>query len=310
MASILGNYLRARESVRPIETVRSLVGCLVLDGHYLFAIFWRQTCILYGVFTCHYLRFYMQAYFKLEQEAAVQEHRQKLLKEGKISSQGSDADAVVAASTRSTSTSNIQLQESEKLYEVNPEILQAQARVEDPNAARKRRFGEVRNVKPWPDPPTQEEIHRAQWGMLSSFGMGMARVPRMSLGGRHRFSPARWDEMPSQPIHHITPESLEVSQRSFTAGMRAFAWGSFLGFSLLGIGGVIAWKVWNDARSTDSSSGGQWAEEWRARIQRAFAPRKEEWQRWTRSKFEGLNQSSVSLGSRNSNNPTREEKWR
>ena len=71
-------------------------------------------------------------FFKLEQEAEVQRHRQRLKREGKLD------DCAAAGEGGSGATASAApggFDDSLHAYEVLPEVLQQQARVDDPGAA-------------------------------------------------------------------------------------------------------------------------------------------------------------------------------
>jgi hypothetical protein len=260
MAHILGNYAIARESVSAFPS-RSCT-FLIQSPECI-----SKTCAPH----------FQQAYFKVEQEAACQQRRQQLEKEGKLPDQP-------APSIKERS-----LAESEAVYETLPEVLRAQARVDDPQAARRRQF-DLRSVKPQPEPPTQEDLRRVRWAN-QGFGATVGHIPRMSLGGRNRYSlpesvnssseasiaevalrrPSAGGGALGQPVN---PHVMEVAQRSYAAGVRALVWGSLLGVAALAVGGSAAWQALGGAGA--GPSGRPVRDRWTA----AMEPRRESVRRW------------------------------
>lgn len=222
-----------------------------------------------------------QAYFKVEQEAAVQERRQKLMQDGKLRQEEERKQLPSSEET----IDNDNFAESQKLYDVNPEILQAQARIDDPHAFRRRRFDEIRNVKARPEPPSQEDIQKARLAGSAGFGFGFSHVPKMSLAGRNRFAVAEVDSSAGAAmtaLQHVSSESIEISKRGYATGMRALAWGSFLGFSLLALGGLatVKWMV-----NIGDAGGLEVEGDFKTRVAAAMAPRREEFRSWIRHKL-------------------------
>lgn len=172
------------------------------------------------------------AYFKLEQEASVQQHKARLVKEGKLPKNAPPRSPHEPAS----------LEDSEHVYEVLPEVLQAQARVDDPNAARKREY-EVR-IKGEPPPLSAEDRQRYMLRQ-SAAAAAVGHVPRLSLSGRNRYALAAAAATGAGSdialrAPSMSPEAIEVARRTQVAGMRALAYGSLLGFGLLALGGTAA----------------------------------------------------------------------
>ena len=178
------------------------------------------------------------AYFKLEQEASVQQHREKLVKEGKLKT-GDPGDQ----------TQSPTLDDSANRYEILAEISAQQVRLNDPHASQKRRISERRNAKPGPEPISQEEMQRYRTLAYSSSIAGI--VPRVSLSGRNRYnipssadtSALRTSAAGGTPaVMTLSPEAMEVAHRSYVAGVRALAYGSLLGIAVLAVGGTWAWN--------------------------------------------------------------------
>ena len=173
---------------------------------------------------------YTGAYFKVEQEASIQEHKRRLIKEGKLNP---DNDANSAPSQS--------FNDSEAAYDTLPEVLQAQARVDAPNAAKRKEY-ELR-IKGAPEPLTDEERWRYRAASGGAFSAAVGHVPRLSLSGRNRYgipsSNSTGDLALRTPLtHSLSPEAAEVARRSYVAGVRALVYGSLLGVGLIALGGT------------------------------------------------------------------------
>lgn len=185
----------------------------------------------------NYLRARESAYFKVEQEAAVQERRDKLEKEGKL-------QAVKAAKT------------SEQVYETLSEILQAEARVYAPNASLAKRV-EVR-LKALPEPPTREEIRRVRMALMGT-KFALATPQKLTLGGRHRYdSIANMLEMiekeraeSTRVIQRHSKETLELAQRSYAVGVRSLVYGSLAGLVFCTVAAVAAVRYFDISSGED-----------------------------------------------------------
>ena len=135
--------------------------------------------------------------------------------------------------------------DSEATYDVLPEVLQAQARIDAPNAARRKEF-EVR-IKGEPLPLTEDELRRYR---TTSYAVSAAvgHVPRLSLSGRNRYgippsATATSGGGGSLVLHSrttLSPEAAEVARRSYMAGVRALVYGSLLGLGLVAAGSTFA----------------------------------------------------------------------
>lgn len=83
-----------------------------------------------------------QGYFKQEQEADVQRHRKRLIKEGKLSEEEAaalDSRAQQAQQGQAGQAGqDATFRDSEHSFEVLPEVLQQSARLHDPHALRRR----------------------------------------------------------------------------------------------------------------------------------------------------------------------------
>ncbi|KAL4525702.1 hypothetical protein Ndes2526B_g09360 [Nannochloris sp. 'desiccata'] len=180
----------------------------------------------------NYLRAREGAYFKMEQEASIQEHKNRLIKEGKLKSNESPS-----SSTTTSSFTN-----SEANYDTLPEVLAAQARVDAPNAAKRKAY-ELRAYKGAPEPLTDEERWRYR-ASASAVSAAVGHVPRLSLSGRNRYgipSSQKAGDLAlstSSLRHRLSPEAAEVARRSYVAGVRALVYGSLLSVGLLAVGGT------------------------------------------------------------------------
>lgn len=159
------------------------------------------------------------------------------------------------------------LADSEAIYQVLPEVLQAQARIDDPNAAKRKEF-DVR-IKGEPPPLTEDEFRRYR---TTSYAMTAAvgHVPRLSLSGRNRYGiPSRGTaaggggrDLVLHTATTLSPEAAEVARRSYVAGVRALVYGSLLGFGLLAAGSTFAVQYFGIGTGAD----------FRERVQGALAP--------------------------------------
>jgi hypothetical protein len=170
----------------------------------------------------------------------VQQRREQMLREGKLSPGHQDnADAHGADDN--------ELHKSEITYQVLPEVLQAQTRIDEPNAARRKQY-ELRNLKGRAAPPTEEELRRYRFQHMSALSSFSGAIPRLSLGGRNRYNPlptfetghgqdvAERTKAALKPLKPLPPEVAEAAKRTFLVGLRALTYGSLLGFGLLAFG--------------------------------------------------------------------------
>lgn len=186
----------------------------------------------------------------------MQQHKKRLKDEGKLP----EDDPAATASEPS-------LSESEAFYEVLPEVLQAQARVDDPNAARRKEY-DLRSVRGEAPPLTEAERRRFR-AANSALGAAVGHVPKLSLSPRNKYS------FPNASVNSgdlvaaagqlragLSPQAMEVASRSYNAGMRALVYGSLLAFAGITVGGTAA------VRWMDLGSG----EELRAKVQATLDP--------------------------------------
>ncbi|KAL6770604.1 hypothetical protein ACKKBF_B31930 [Auxenochlorella protothecoides x Auxenochlorella symbiontica] len=163
------------------------------------------------------------AYFKSEQEAELQRHRDRLVREGAIDK------AVPRSDPKSVS-------ESLHAYEVLPEVLQQQARIDDPHAAQRKAFH--RRVKGSLPPLTPEERYRFRMAG-AGLGAGLGHIPRLSLGrDRYNIPQGSGAGQAAAPARALSPEAVEVARRTYVAGLRALVYGTLLGFGALALAGT------------------------------------------------------------------------
>ncbi|KAI3430636.1 hypothetical protein D9Q98_005229 [Chlorella vulgaris] len=201
-----------------------------------------------------------QAHFKLEQEADVQRHRQRLVKQGKLDPEAVARDRAAAAAAGASQPFGA----SEHNYETLAEVLQQQVRVDDPHALRRREY--ERRVKGEAPPMSAADLRRAR-SKLHALGSAVGHVPRMSMGrDRYMWQPngggAAGGDVALSAIRQLTPEAQEVASRTYVAGVRALVYGSLLG--AVGLAGGVTWAV----RSSGISSGQELGE----RVREAFLP--------------------------------------
>jgi hypothetical protein len=222
------------------------------------------------------------SYFKLEQEASIQEHKRKLIKEGRL------------PSPTSTETDEEKFSSSEAAFETNPEILQAQARINAPDAAKRKEY-ELRAHKGASAPLTNEERWRYR-ASASAFTAAVGHVPRLSLSGRNRYGiPLSHTNDTSLAVrnspgpHTLSPEAAEVARRSYIASVRALAYGSLLGIGLLAIAGTAT------AQYIGIGSG----QDFREKVQGVMLPIKEDFRVWVapwKARAEAWSMNSATSG--------------
>lgn len=152
------------------------------------------------------------------QEAEIQRHRSKLIKEGKI--EAGDGPAKIRR--------DMSLKESAKAYEVVPEILGQGARIDDPHAAAKREFQRRRKAQLPPLSAAELEEYATRTALKSDALSGV--VPRIDLRRNRYNAAAVYEHASSGAVMHRTlpPEVQEVAGRAYNASMRAAGYGSLL----------------------------------------------------------------------------------
>lgn len=168
------------------------------------------------------------AYFKLENEADVASRRQQLKDTGKLRS-----DEQIEDSNCSQPVEHFK--DSLSSYEVLPEVLQAQTRVDDPIALKRRQY--ERRIRGEPPPPSLEDLLKVR----SALGAGamVAHLPKVSFGR------SRWQHMQSEgsasslvPSRtQLSPEAVEVARRTYIAGLRSLVYGTAAACVVLTLGG-------------------------------------------------------------------------
>ncbi|EIE24794.1 hypothetical protein COCSUDRAFT_65518 [Coccomyxa subellipsoidea C-169] len=163
-------------------------------------------------------------FFKIEQEADIQRHRQRLINQGHI-----EDIAAGAFGPRRQQT----LEQSAQTFEVLAEVLQQQARLDDPTAAARQEYErKVRGQLPALTEAEMQRYRSALYGVAAAVG----HAPKLSLAGRHRYGAlyAASGASPPTTVDTPTPQAREAARRAFTAGARSLLYGS-----ALGIGGVV-----------------------------------------------------------------------
>ncbi|KAK9811349.1 hypothetical protein WJX72_002241 [[Myrmecia] bisecta] len=160
------------------------------------------------------------AFFKQEQEADLQRHRSRLVKSGKIED---TAGANLRPRRQKT------FEESIHAFEMLPEVLQQQARLDDPGAAARQEF--IRKIRGMPTQLTEAEMRQYRstvYGVAAAVG----HIPRMGFGRyRYHLAASAQASAPPPPVQvgRVPIEVLEASRRAYTAGVRSLVYGSLLG---------------------------------------------------------------------------------
>ncbi|KAL4422961.1 hypothetical protein ABPG75_009158 [Micractinium tetrahymenae] len=180
------------------------------------------------------------AHFKFEQEADLQRHRKRLEKEGKLPEQPEAAAGEAGAAAARHASKGFQA--SEHNYETLAEVLQQQARIDDPNALRRKQY--ERRIKGEPPPLSEAELMRAR-SKLHALGAAVGHVPgRISMGR------TRWEVLQqggggggdlAAGVRQLSPEAREVASRTYVAGVRALVYGSLLG--ALGLAAAASYAI-------------------------------------------------------------------
>lgn len=174
------------------------------------------------------------AFFKVEQEADLQRHRARLLLgKGRIEE---IAGACLGPPRKQT------FEESVRVFEVLPEVLQQQARIDAPDAAKRREY--VRRIKaglPELSPSEMQQYRSVVYGVAAAVG----HVPRMTFG-RNRYYDAYHDAI-STPEPAAAPlqwsaQAREAGRRAQALGTRAFVYGSALGVLAAALAGTLAYR--------------------------------------------------------------------
>ena len=207
----------------------------------------------------------------------MQQRREQLLREGKLSPGLRLGD--------DEKDGDNELKKSESTYQVLPEVLQAQTRIDEPNAARRKEY-ELRHLKGRASPPTEEELRRYKLQNVAAFS-----IPRLSLGGRNRYNPlpsTGVDKNSSYvPAKPLPPEVAEAAKRTFLVGLRALTYGSLIGLGLLAFGTTFvvqnSQRFQNDFRESVHSA----VQPFSQSIRQSLHP----WRVWVQEKFGVINKT-------------------
>lgn len=163
------------------------------------------------------------AYFKQEQEAAVQLRRRELQRAGKLAPDAARLDGGAASASAAAAARG----RSQGAYEVGMEILQQQARIDDPDAwVRKQRSYRVRGEAPM---PSDGETMRAR-RQIRAWGQPLGHMTALSMSGRGRFHVPRGQKYEyAMRVAEVPSEGQEAAQRAYRAGVRALLYGTWGG---------------------------------------------------------------------------------
>ena len=161
------------------------------------------------------------AYFKQEQEAAVQLRRRELQRAGKLAPDAARLDGGAAGSASASAAARGR---SQGAFEVGMEILQQQARIDDPDAwVRKQRSYRVRGEAPM---PSDGETMRAR-RQIRAWGQPLGHMTALSMSGRGRFHVPRGQKYEyAMRVAEVPSEGQEAAQRAYRAGVRALLYGT------------------------------------------------------------------------------------
>lgn len=206
------------------------------------------------------------AFFKQEQEADLQRYRTHLISMGKIEN---------AAGANLKPRRQKTFEESIKAFEVLPEVLQQQARLDDPGAAARREI--IRRIRGMPAKLSEAELLKYRstiYGVAAHVG----HVPRMHLGrNKWHMAAAFGDNAPA--AIPLSPEAVENARRAYSAGVRSMLYGSMLGLLGAAVLGTLAaryfgFSSFQDLKPSPDPNG-------TALIQRWMQPYKERIQAYT-----------------------------
>ncbi|KAK9824804.1 hypothetical protein WJX74_010201 [Apatococcus lobatus] len=178
------------------------------------------------------------AFFKMEQEVDLQRHHSRLVNAGRL-------EQMAGANLRPRRMRTFE--ESVVAFEVLPEVLQQQARIEDPTAASRREF--VKKIRGMPSRLTDAEMLQYRstvYGVASTVG----HIPRMHMG-RHRWTAGMEAAQAGRAgMLQLPPEALEAGQRVTSAGARSAVYGTMLAVSIWAPVGhhaqqhIVPWRLW------------------------------------------------------------------
>ncbi|KAL3134165.1 hypothetical protein ABBQ32_008580 [Trebouxia sp. C0010 RCD-2024] len=167
------------------------------------------------------------AFFKQEQEADLQRYRTRLISMGQIEN---------AAGANLKPRRHRTFEESVKAFEVLPEVLQQQARLDDPGAAARREI--IRRIRGMPTKLSEAELLKYRstiYGVAAHVG----HVPKMHLGRNKWHTAATFSDNAPAAIP-LSPEAVETARRAYSAGVRSMLYGSMLGLLGAAVLGSLA----------------------------------------------------------------------
>lgn len=207
------------------------------------------------------------AFFKQEQEADLQRYRTQLISMGKIEN---------AAGANLRPRRHKSFEESIKAFEVLPEVLQQQARLDDPGAAARKEI--IRRIRGMPTKLSEAELLRYRstiYGVAAHVG----HVPKMHLGRNKWHAAAAYSDS-AAPAAPLSPEAVETARRAYSAGVRSMLYGSMLGLLGAAVLGTVAAKYMglnslSDLRPSpnpEESALQRWLQPYKERIQAYTRP--------------------------------------
>lgn len=207
------------------------------------------------------------AFFKQEQEADLQRYRTQLISMGKIEN---------AAGANLKPRRHKTFEESIKAFEVLPEVLQQQARLDDPGAAARREI--IRRIRGMPSKLSEAELSKYR-STIYGLSAHVGHVPKMHLGRNKWHMAAGFSESAPATIS-LSPEAVETAQRAYSAGVRSMLYGSMLGLLGAAVLGTLAARYMGlsslqDLRPSPDSEGStlqKWLQPYKERIQAYIRP--------------------------------------
>lgn len=207
------------------------------------------------------------AFFKQEQEADLQRYRTRLVSMGKIEN---------AAGANLKPRRHKTFEESIKAFEVLPEVLQQQARLDDPGAAARREI--IRRIRGMPSKLSEAELLKYR---TTTYGLAahVGHIPKMHLG-RNKWHMAAGFSDSTAPAVTLSPEAVETARRAYSAGVRSMLYGSMLGLLGAAVVGTLAARYMGfsslqDLQPTPNPEGNaiqRWLQPYKERIQAYVRP--------------------------------------
>ncbi|KAL0021763.1 hypothetical protein WJX79_006133 [Trebouxia sp. C0005] len=207
------------------------------------------------------------AFFKQEQEADLQRYRTHLISMGKIEN---------AAGANLKPRRHKTFEESIKAFEVLPEVLQQQARLDDPGAAARREI--IRRIRGMPSKLSEAELSKYR-STIYGLSAHVGHVPKMHLGRNKWHMAAGFSESAPAAIP-LSPEAVETARRAYSAGVRSMLYGSMLGLLGAAVLGTLAARYMGlsslqDLRPSTDPEGSilrKWLQPYKERIQAYTRP--------------------------------------